>query len=64
ELAVGAHVVATFSCSGEVDAKFMEVAAKKNPQPPWLVDAPAAKGHPDANDLKMVVRMLEELDLP
>jgi hypothetical protein len=29
-----------------------------------LADAPAAKGHPNANDLKMVVRMLEVLDLP
>ncbi|MFH2124490.1 MAG: flavodoxin family protein [Pseudomonadota bacterium] len=64
ELAAKAHVRAVFSCPGEVDAKFMEVAAQKTPQPPWLGDAPAAKGHPDANDLKMVVRMLEELDLP
>jgi flavodoxin len=64
KLAGKAYVKATFSCPGEVDAKILETAAQKNPQPPWLADAPAAKGHPDANDLKMVVRMLEELDLP
>lgn len=64
ELAARAHVLAVFSCPGEVDATFLELAAQKNPQPPWLADSPAAKGHPDANDLKMVVRMLEENDLP
>ncbi len=51
ELAAGADVVATFSCPGEVDAKFLEMAAKKDPQPPWLAAAPAAKGHPDAADI-------------
>jgi hypothetical protein len=64
ELAGRAHIRATFSCPGEVDARTLETAAQKNPQPAWLADAPAAKGHPDANDLKMVVRMMQELDLP
>ena len=64
ELAAKTSVRATFSCPGEVDAKTLETAAQKTPQPAWLADAPAAKGHPDTNDLKMVVRMLEELDLP
>ena len=64
ELAGRAHVRATFSCPGEVDAMTLETAAQKNPQPAWLADAPAAKGHPDASDLKMVVRMMVELDLP
>lgn len=64
ELAGKAHVRAIFSCPGEVDPKVMETAAQKSPQPAWLVDAPAAKGHPDSHDLQMVVRMLEELDLP
>jgi flavodoxin len=64
ELAAKTYVKATFSCRGEVDAKTLEAAAQKNPPPAWFADAPAAKGHPDANDLKMVVRMLEELDLP
>jgi flavodoxin len=64
EIAARAHVRAIFSCPGEVDPKVLEKAAQKSPQPPWLADAPAAKGHPDAHDLKMVVRMLEELGLP
>jgi len=33
-----------------VSAKMMETAANKDPQPPWLDDAPAAKGHPDTSD--------------
>lgn len=64
EIAGKAHVRATFSCPGEVNPNVLEKAAQKNPQPAWLADAPAAKGHPDAHDLKMVVRVLEELDLP
>lgn len=64
ELAGKAQVRATFSCQGEVDPAFMEMAAKKDPRPPWLDAAPAAKGHPDAHDLKQVVRMLDEFDLP
>ncbi len=64
ELAGHAHVRASFSCPGEVDTQTLAAAAAKNPQPAWLADAPAAKGHPDAHDLKMVVRMLEELEIP
>ena len=50
ELAAKATVIGRFSCQGEVPAKVMENAANKDPQPPWLADAPAAKGHPDGND--------------
>jgi flavodoxin len=50
ELATQATVIGRFSCQGEVPAKVMENAANKNPQPPWLPDAPTAKGHPDGND--------------
>ena len=31
--------------------EFMKKAATKPEPPPWISDAPAAKGHPDANDL-------------
>jgi flavodoxin len=64
EIAARAHLLATFSCPGEVNPQVIEKASQKNPQPAWLADAPAAKGHPNAGDLKMVVRMLEVLDLP
>ncbi len=51
ELAAGADVIVTFSCPGEGDAQILEMAAKKDPQPPWLAAAPAAKGHPDNTDV-------------
>lgn len=51
ELAVGATVIGTFNCPGEVGAKVLEMAAAKDPQPPWLAAAPDAKGHPDNADL-------------
>lgn len=63
-IAAKAHVIATFSCPGQVSEKVLEMAAKKDPQPPWLADAPAAAGHPDEKDMQNVVRMLVELDLP
>jgi len=50
ELTGGATIIGTFSCQGEVPAKVLENAANKDPQPPWLKDAPAAKGHPDSDD--------------
>ena len=50
ELAANATIIGRFNCPGEVTAKMMETATNKNPQPPWLADAPAAKGHPDGND--------------
>lgn len=59
ELAAGAEITGTFSCPGEVTESFLEIAAKKDPQPPWLAAAPAAKGHPNTDDLadaKVAVR--------
>lgn len=59
ELAAGATVAGIFSCPGEVGEKVLEMAAAKDPQPPWLAAAPDAKGHPDEADLaaaKIAVR--------
>ncbi len=64
DIAKKAHIVATYSCPGQVAEKVLEIASKKDPQPPWLADAPAAAGHPDETDVKNVVRTLVELDLP
>jgi len=50
ELAGEANVIGAFSCQGEVPAKVIEAAANKDPQPNWVKDAPAAKGHPNGND--------------
>jgi flavodoxin len=54
ELATGATVTGSFSCPGEVSAKVQAAVAEKNPKAPWLPDAPAAAGHPDANDLALL----------
>ncbi len=64
ELASPARIVGTFSCQGEVAQKVLDMAAKKDPQPPWLADAPAAKGHPDNEDVRQLVHLLNELSLP
>jgi flavodoxin I len=50
ELAVGAKVIGTFSCQGEVSPRVLAAAAVKPEPPPWLSDAPDAKGHPNQND--------------
>lgn len=50
-LAPDAQVVGTFNCQGEVNSAVLERASKKDPQPPWLADAPAAVGRPNADDL-------------
>ena len=50
ELAAGAKVIGTFSCQGEVSPKVLAAAAAKPVPPPWLSDAPDAKGHPNQND--------------
>jgi len=63
ELARGSEVVGTFSCQGEVAPAFLEIAAAKNPQPPWLADAPAAKGHPDQQDIDALKGMIARLGL-
>jgi flavodoxin I len=51
KLAPSARIAGTFSCQGEVSPSFLEKARKKDPQPPWLGDAPAAVGHPNDTDI-------------
>ena len=46
-----ARVVGTFNCQGAVNPKVLEKVRAKTPPPPWIGDAPAAVGHPDAGDL-------------
>lgn len=50
-LAPEAHLVGTFNCTGEVNPAVLEKVRKKDPQPPWIDDAPAAVGHPDDGDM-------------
>jgi flavodoxin I len=59
DLAGKATVVGTFSCQGEVRPTFLKKALLNKPQPPWLKDAPAAAGHPDAADLRRFQRLIQ-----
>ncbi len=63
ELAGNATVIGSFDCQGEVPDKVMETAANKDPQPPWLKDAPAAKGHPDTSDFMALSEALVKAGL-
>ena len=58
-LAPDASVVGTFNCPGEVNPAFLEKARQKDPQPPWIGDAPAAAGHPDDADIARLKQTLE-----
>lgn len=64
ELAAPARICAVFSCPGQVTEEILEKAAKKEPKPPWLADAPAAKGHPDEKDINQLLHLFNELNLP
>ena len=60
ELAAGANIVGSFSCQGEVPQQVIENAANQDPQPAWLQDAYAAKGHPDNDDIYNMCIALEK----
>jgi flavodoxin len=64
QLASPARICAVYSCPGEVAEEILEKAAKKDPQPVWLADAPAAKGHPDEEDIQQLVHLFNNLNLP
>jgi flavodoxin I len=58
-LAASAQIAGTFNCQGEVSPAFLEKAAQKDPQPPWIGDAPAAAGHPDHSDIDRLAQALK-----
>ena len=64
ELAAPARICAVFSCFGQVSEEMLEQAGKLDPQPSWLADAPAAKGHPDEDDIKKFIHLFSDLTLP
>lgn len=64
QLAAPARICAVFSCQGEVAPETLEKIALKTPKPVWLVDAPAAKGHPDEEDVRQLIHLFNELNLP
>ena len=64
ELVAPARICAVYSCPGQVSEKVLEKAAKRDPKPSWLADAPAAKGHPDEEDIRQFVHLFKDLNLP
>ena len=60
EMTSSTKVVGTFSCQGEVNPKVLEKAGANPEPPPWLADAPSAKGHPDQTDLKELMDLVDE----
>jgi flavodoxin len=60
EVADSAAIIGTFNCQGEVNPEFLQKAAAKEPQPPWVRDAPAAVGHPNSDDIANLKRALAQ----
>ncbi len=64
ELAAPARICAVYSCPGEASEEILAQAGKEDPQPSWLADAAAAKGHPDEDDIRQFVHLFNNLNLP
>ncbi|MFT5701177.1 MAG: menaquinone-dependent protoporphyrinogen IX oxidase [Desulforhopalus sp.] len=64
ELAAPARICAIYSCLGEVAEETLAKVGKKDPQPVWFADAPAAKGHPDEEDIRQLLHLFSNLTLP
>jgi flavodoxin len=59
DLIASCTIAGTFSCQGEVRPEFLAKVQKKDPPPPWIGDAPAAAGHPDAADVENLKKAIE-----
>ncbi|MBW2659379.1 MAG: flavodoxin family protein [Deltaproteobacteria bacterium] len=59
ELVSSSKVLGTFNCQGEVKKEFLAKVQQKDPQPPWVKDAPGAVGHPDGSDIANLQSELE-----
>jgi flavodoxin len=59
-LAPSARLAGAFNCQGEVNPAFLEKVRKKDPQPPWIKDAPDAVGHPDQSDIDRLTGIVKE----
>jgi flavodoxin len=64
ELASPARICAVFSCLGQASEEILEQAGREDPQPSWLANAPAAKGHPDEEDIRQFIHLFNNLNLP
>jgi len=64
ELPRHTRVVGEYECLGEVAEDVLEKAKQEQPVPDWVADAEAAKGHPDEEDIKELLKLMDSLDLP
>ena len=64
ELPRNTRVVGEFDCLGEVAEDVLVKARQEQPVPVWVADAEAAKGHPDQEDIKELLKFIDSLDLP
>lgn len=64
ELPRNTRVVGEFECLGEVSEDAIQKARQEQPVPEWVADAEAAKGHPDEEDIREMLKLVESLDLP
>jgi flavodoxin len=62
-LVPNAEIAGTFNCQGEVNPDFLQKAARKQPLPEWVKDAPDAKGHPDDADINTLKKIINDLNL-
>lgn len=61
KLASSCRILGSFNCQGEVNPDFLVKAQAKEPQPPWIKDAPAAAGHPDDADIDNLLKEIKYL---
>jgi hypothetical protein len=61
ELVSPSRICAVFSCLGQASEEILEQAGQEDPQPSWLADAPAAKGHPDEDDIRQFIHLFNNL---
>ncbi len=64
ELVKRARVVGEFDCLGEVPEDKLQEARGQSPLPEWVKDAEKAKGHPNEEDIRELLKLLDSLDLP
>jgi len=61
KLASSCRILGSFNCQGAVNPDFLIKAQAKDPQPPWIKDAPSAAGHPDDADIGNLIKMLDKI---
>ncbi len=64
DLARRARIVGEFDCQGEVPEDKLNEARQQTPEPAWVKDAEKAKGHPDQEDIREMLKLIDSLDLP